>query len=124
MTTLLRSQICCLDCHDVIASLWRHDFNSCKCGAVSIDGGRDYLRVLGLGWVDASITVEGDLNNQDARIVLQALKDIESQKPAGPSWALAVLEHNGLIEHDDEGLWAYIGPPLAERKDENSNPTP
>lgn len=118
MSTLLRSQICCLDCHDVIASLWRHDFNSCKCGAVSIDGGRDYLRVLGQCWVDASITVEVDLNNQDARVVLQALKDIHSGNPAVapiPSWAAAILEISNLVERNGEGFWDYIGPPLAKR---------
>lgn len=34
----------CLKCGDVIVSTHRHDFKSCKCGSVSVDGGLDYKR--------------------------------------------------------------------------------
>ncbi len=34
----------CRKCSDVIESKHRHDFVSCKCGAIFIDGGREYLR--------------------------------------------------------------------------------
>lgn len=37
----------CAKCLDVITSENRHDFRTCKCGAISIDGGSDYLRCLG-----------------------------------------------------------------------------
>jgi|ERR1051325_2374008 hypothetical protein len=36
----------CCACGDVIYSVNRHDFRSCSCGNVSIDGGRDYTRTL------------------------------------------------------------------------------
>lgn len=39
-----RSAIICHNCADFIQSHHRHDFRSCKCGDVSIDGGGDYLR--------------------------------------------------------------------------------
>ena len=29
---------------DIIESVHRHDFKSCFCGRVSVDGGKDYLR--------------------------------------------------------------------------------
>lgn len=35
----------CRSCGDVIYSVMRHDFRSCTCGNVSIDGGRDYTKV-------------------------------------------------------------------------------
>jgi hypothetical protein len=35
----------CLSCDDVIYSVMRHDFRSCTCGSVSIDGGRDYTSI-------------------------------------------------------------------------------
>ena len=34
----------CLRCGDTIESKHRHDFQSCSCGAVFVDGGLDYLR--------------------------------------------------------------------------------
>ena len=36
----------CPSCQSVIYSRARHDFHSCKCGDVSIDGGFDYTRFL------------------------------------------------------------------------------
>lgn len=34
-----RNRIQCLHCNDIIEATHQHDFKSCKCGAVSIDGG-------------------------------------------------------------------------------------
>lgn len=34
----------CPSCKDVIYSVMRHDFRSCECGKVSVDGGRDYIK--------------------------------------------------------------------------------
>ena len=34
----------CRKCGDIIESTHRHDFKSCKCGAITVDGGRDYLK--------------------------------------------------------------------------------
>lgn len=38
------SKIQCLECGDVIESLYRHDFRKCDCGACFLDGGDVYLR--------------------------------------------------------------------------------
>ena len=37
----------CLSCGDMIVSKHRHDFVTCTCGAVSVDGGQEYLRRVG-----------------------------------------------------------------------------
>lgn len=34
----------CLKCKDVIESKSRHDFVSCECGEIFVDGGKDYWR--------------------------------------------------------------------------------
>lgn len=44
---ILRNAIKCKKCGDLIESRYRHDFKFCKCGAVAVDGGKDYLRRLG-----------------------------------------------------------------------------
>ena len=37
----------CPKCKDTIYSCARHDFRQCSCGEVAIDGGFDYVRVIG-----------------------------------------------------------------------------
>lgn len=47
MEKIIINKIRCKKCGDVIESTHRHDFKFCKCGAVAIDGGKDYLRRCG-----------------------------------------------------------------------------
>ena len=47
MEKLIVNKIQCKKCGDVIESTYRHDFKFCKCGAVAVDGGKDYLRRCG-----------------------------------------------------------------------------
>jgi hypothetical protein len=35
----------CPSCKDIVFSRASHDMRSCRCAAVSIDGGRDYMKV-------------------------------------------------------------------------------
>ena len=37
----------CVKCGEVIVSTHRHDYRSCKCGALAVDGGRDYAKRTG-----------------------------------------------------------------------------
>ncbi len=41
--------VMCRKCLDIIQSRDRHDFVRCTCGAIAIDGGAEYLRVIGHG---------------------------------------------------------------------------
>jgi hypothetical protein len=38
------NKVRCKLCNDIIESKSVHDFRTCKCGAVSVDGGKEYLR--------------------------------------------------------------------------------
>jgi hypothetical protein len=44
MVMIIRNAAQCAKCDDVIESTHRHDFVSCKCGAIFVDGGQEYLR--------------------------------------------------------------------------------
>ncbi len=49
----------CLLCKDIIESKYRHDFVTCSCGNLSVDGGKDYIKRSvenTNGWVDLSTT--------------------------------------------------------------------
>lgn len=47
MQKIVVNKIKCNKCGDEIESVHRHDFKFCKCGAVAVDGGKDYLRRVG-----------------------------------------------------------------------------
>lgn len=63
---LLRNSAKCLLCDTEIESTHRHDFRSCPCNNVSVDGGHDYRRRGWDGrnggefvsWVDTSIVLD------------------------------------------------------------------
>lgn len=44
MTKIIKNAVKCLKCGDIIESKYRHDYVTCSCGNVSVDGGTDYLR--------------------------------------------------------------------------------
>ena len=44
MRRIIKNSVKCNLCGDIIVSESVHDFKFCKCGAVSVDGGNDYLR--------------------------------------------------------------------------------
>jgi len=41
---ITRNAAQCKSCGDTIESKHRHDFVFCKCGAIFVDGGTEYLR--------------------------------------------------------------------------------
>lgn len=47
MNRIITNKIRCKKCGDIIESKHRHDFVVCKCGAVAVDGGHDYLKRTG-----------------------------------------------------------------------------
>ena len=44
MKKIKTNKIQCNFCKDIIESVHRHDFVSCFCSRVSVDGGKDYLK--------------------------------------------------------------------------------
>lgn len=39
-----RNRAQCLICNEIIESTYTHDYTTCSCGNVSVDGGHDYLK--------------------------------------------------------------------------------
>lgn len=42
---LMVASLTCPSCNNVIFSRARHDYRSCSCGEIAVDGGFDYLKV-------------------------------------------------------------------------------
>lgn len=59
MKIVLKNSVICNKCSQEIESKHRHDFVSCKCGNVAIDGGHDYKKVMGSDYTDNSIYDDG-----------------------------------------------------------------
>ena len=59
----------CTKCHDYVFSFNRHDFKSCKCGNVSLDGGFDYTRITAPHHTDYI------LQEEEIRDVIVSLRD-------------------------------------------------
>ena len=56
MGKILVNKIRCRKCNDIIESKYTHDFVTCSCGTVSVDGGKSYLKRCGdkVYWEDLS----------------------------------------------------------------------
>jgi len=73
--TIIKNRAYCKKCSIEVESKSVHDFRSCKCGSLSVDGGRDYLHRLGdpNTYIDTSIVTDatpiwtnvGKLNDSD-----------------------------------------------------------
>lgn len=46
----MRNRAKCKLCHDILESFHRHDFVTCKCGEISVDGGLDYYKCSAKNW--------------------------------------------------------------------------
>ena len=71
---IVQNAVNCLSCGDLIVSKHRHDFVTCTCGAVSVDGGQEYLRRVGdfANAVDLSWSLSDELYRDSADAVEEA----------------------------------------------------
>lgn len=88
-STIIKNQIKCNLCDDIIESVHTHDFKWCKCGSIFVDGGKSYLRRGGkeldcfedLSIVDYRLFKKGDIVlcwGEDKGIVIESQIDKNS----------------------------------------------
>jgi len=74
---IIQNAVTCLGCGDFIVSKYRHDFVTCTCGSISVDGGQAYLRRVGSltpgTYVDESWELPDELYRQCADAVEEAI---------------------------------------------------
>jgi len=64
MNVIIQNEAKCLNCGDQIYSAFRHDYKSCTCGNITVDGGQSYVLH---GWIkkelreDKSVFMEKEL---------------------------------------------------------------
>jgi hypothetical protein len=68
---IIHNRAKCLVCGDVVESTHRHDYRSCSCGKVAVDGGHEYLRRVGdshlLEELSEVVAVDDDESEEDRR---------------------------------------------------------
>ena len=59
---IIQNEAQCMKCGDIICSKHVHDFVQCRCGAIFVDGGLEYLRRGGEpdDYVDRSLIMDQD----------------------------------------------------------------
>jgi hypothetical protein len=67
MKTIKVNKAKCLDCGDILESKHRHDYVTCTCGNLAVDGGKDYLKrnFSNYSKVKELSEFEGDLDVHD-----------------------------------------------------------
>lgn len=93
---ILRNSARCLQCGDEVESTHRHDFRTCRCGTLGVDGGHDYIRRVGSFGQDTSIIAIREVDDPEvAADALDFLDQITSVwQPAPSDYANAPVLQN------------------------------
>jgi hypothetical protein len=102
---IVQNAASCNGCGDFIVSKHRHDFVSCTCGAISVDGGQAYLRRIGSlekgSYNDHSWSLPDKLYNDCAEAVEEAM-DTGRNKFGIANAVMRKLREAGRVIGEDE----------------------
>ena len=103
---IIQNAVTCLGCGDFIVSKHRHDFVTCTCGNISVDGGQSYLRRVGSSlaegtYTDHSWELPDDLYEDCAEAVQEAI-DTNRNKFGIANAVMRKLREAGKIVADHE----------------------
>ena len=86
---IIQNEAQCMKCGDIIVSKHVHDFVACRCGAIFVDGGMEYLRRGGEeeDFVDRSLLMNKDALNE----CIDAVKFAEENNKNELGVALSVI---------------------------------
>lgn len=73
----MKNRAKCKLCQSIIESFHRHDYVSCACGEIAVDGGNDYFRCAAKDWVNFI-----RINDDDSEVPIKIQEsDTSSLKP-------------------------------------------
>lgn len=108
---IVQNAVICNKCDDFIVSKHRHDFVTCKCGAISVDGGQSYLRRVGditgktedgrPAYTNMSWELPDELYNACADAVQEAI-DTNRNKYGIANAVMRVMRHFDRVIADHE----------------------
>lgn len=102
---IVQNAASCNGCGDFIVSKHRHDFVTCTCGAISVDGGQAYLRRIGSlekgSYNDHSWSLPDKVYNDCAEAVEEAM-DTGRNKFGIANAVMRKLREAGRVIGEDE----------------------
>jgi hypothetical protein len=114
---IVQNAVICLCCGDTIVSKHRHDFVTCSCSAISVDGGQDYLRRVGSlekrSYVELGWEIPSELYKACAEAVEEAI-DTDRNKFGIANAVMRKLREADRIIADHEQRILACNPDLDE----------
>jgi len=109
---IVQNAVICNKCDDFIVSKHRHNFVTCKCGAISVDGGQEYLRRVGdlSAAIDMSWELPEELYRACADVVQDAMHINRNKFGIANAVMRKLREHDRIIADHEPRI-------MAENKD-------
>lgn len=100
---IVQNAVICNKCGDCIFSKHHHDFVTCQCGAISVDGGQSYLRRVGdlSACSDISWSIADEIYEECAAAVEEAI-DTNRNKFGIANAVLRALRMRDRVVAEDE----------------------
>lgn len=107
---IVQNAVTCNKCDDFIVSKHRHDFVTCKCGAVSVDGGQSYLRRVGDvsgGAIEHSWEIPDIVYMECAAAVQEAIDTNRNKYGIANAVMRALRRHNRVVAEHEQWIMAH-----------------
>ena len=105
---IIQNAVTCLACGDFIVSKHRHDFVTCTCGAVSVDGGQSYLRRVGdfSNSIDLSWSLPDNIYNDCAEAVQNAMDSGRNKFGIANAVMRTLREYERIVAEGEQRVMA------------------
>lgn len=105
---IIENTVVCLSCGDKIVSKHRHDFVTCTCGSVSVDGGQEYLRRVGDfgNAMDISWSLPDDVYNECAEAAQNAMDNGRNKFGIANAVMRKLREHECIAAEGEQRVMA------------------
>jgi len=105
---IIQNAVTCLACGDFIVSKHRHDFVTCTCGAVSVDGGQSYLRRVGDfgNAIDLSRSLPDNIYNDCAEAVQNAMDSGRNKFGIANAVMRTLREYERIVAEGEQRVMA------------------
>jgi hypothetical protein len=105
---IIQNAVSCLACGDFIVSKHRHDFVTCTCGAVSVDGGQSYLRRVGdfRNSIDLSWSLPDNIYNDCAEAVQNAMDSGRNKFGIANAVMRTLREYERIVAEGEQRVMA------------------
>ncbi len=113
---IVQNAVLCSKCDDFIVSKHRHDFVTCECGNISVDGGQEYLRRVGglegtpddghRTYIDMSWSIPDDVYKACAEAVDEAKETNRNKFGIADAVMRKLREKDRIIAEDEYRVMA------------------